>query len=117
MAITLTEAAARHIRAQIAKRGAGLGLRVGVKSVGCSGLAYTYDFADELRDGDQVFEAFDAKLVVDAKSLAYIDGAHFDFVTDGLKQSFRLDNPNVESTCGCGESFNVKAMAPKELPA
>lgn len=115
MAITLTEAAAKHIRAQIAKRGAGLGLRVGVKSVGCSGLAYTYDFADELRDGDQVFEAFGAKLVVDPRSLGYIDGAHFDFVSEGLKQSFRLDNPNVDSTCGCGESFNVKT--PKELPA
>ena len=69
-----------------------------------------------MRDGDQVFEAFDARLVVDAKSLAYIDGANFDFVTDGLKQSFRLDNPNVDSTCGCGESFNVKA-SPKGLPA
>ena len=117
MTITLTEAAAQHIRAQIARRGAGLGLRVGVKSVGCSGLAYTYDYADELRDGDQVFGAFDAKLVVDAKSLAYVDGANFDFVADGLKQSFKLDNPNVDNTCGCGESFNVKSGAPKEIPA
>jgi iron-sulfur cluster assembly protein len=117
MTITLTEAAAKHIRAQIARRGSGLGLRVGVKSVGCSGLAYTYDFVDELRDGDQVFDAHDAKLVVDAKSLPYIDGANFDFVTDGLKQSFKLDNPNVDNTCGCGESFNVKAAAKKEMPA
>ncbi|MGH8798113.1 MAG: HesB/IscA family protein [Caldimonas sp.] len=109
MAITLTEAAARQIRTQLAKRGSGLGLRLGVKNVGCSGFAYTYELADDLRDGEQVFEDHDAKLVVDGKTLAFIDGARFDFVTEGLKQAFKVDNPNVDSTCGCGESFNLKA--------
>jgi iron-sulfur cluster assembly protein len=109
MAITLTEAAARQIRTQLAKRGSGLGLRLGVKNVGCSGFAYTYELADDLRDGEQVFEGHDAKLVVDGKTLAFIDGARFDFVTEGLKQAFKVENPNVDSTCGCGESFNLKA--------
>ena len=109
MAITLTEAAARQIRTQLAKRGSGLGLRLGVKNVGCSGFAYTYEIADELRAGERVFEDHGASLVVDAKSLAFIDGARFDFVTEGLKQAFKVENPNVDSTCGCGESFNVKA--------
>jgi iron-sulfur cluster assembly protein len=111
MTIQMTESAAKHIRDQLAKRGAGLGLRIGVKNVGCSGLAYTYDYADEVREGDQVFEAFDARLVVDARSLTYVDGATFDYVIEGLKQSFKFDNPNVDNTCGCGESFNVKAEA------
>ena len=108
MTITLTAAAAKQIRTQIAKRGAGLGLRIGVRSVGCSGFAYTYEVADELRAGDQVFEGHDAKLMIDPTSLGYIAGARFDFVTEGLKQAFKVDNPNVDSTCGCGESFNLK---------
>lgn len=109
MTITLTEAAAQQIRSQIARRGKGLALRVGVKTVGCSGLAYTYALADELDGGDALFEGHAAKLVVDPKSLAMIDGARLDFVTEGLKQTFRFDNPNADSTCGCGESFNLKA--------
>ncbi len=111
MTITLTDAASKQIRTQIAKRGKGLGLRVGVENVGCSGFAYTYEVADELRTGDQLFEGDDAKLVVDPESLAVIDGSHLDFVTEGLKQSFQFANPNVDSTCGCGESFNLKAGA------
>jgi iron-sulfur cluster assembly protein len=111
MTITLTEAAARQIRSQIARRGKGLGLRVGVKNVGCSGFAYTYELVDALREGDKVVEDHDAMLVVDSKALAYLDGSRFDFVTEGLSQSFKVDNPNVDSTCGCGESFNLKAGA------
>ena len=111
MTITLTEAAAKQIRTQIAKRGKGLGLRIGVRDVGCSGFAYTYEVADDLRAGEHLFEGHDAKLVVDPKSLAFIDGARFDFVTEGLKQAFKVENPNVDSTCGCGESFNLKAGA------
>ena len=111
MSITLTEAAARQVRTQLAKHGKGLGLRVGVKNVGCSGFAYTYEIADDLRDGEQVFEEHGVSLVVDAKSLAFIDGARVDFVTDGLKQAFQVANPNADSTCGCGESFNLKAGA------
>lgn len=109
MAITLTENAAAQIRNQLAKRGRGLGLRVGIKKVGCSGFAYTFDYADDLRDDDHAFEAHDAKVVVDAGSLAVIDGSRLDFVKEGLKQMFKFDNPNVDATCGCGESFSVKA--------
>jgi iron-sulfur cluster assembly protein len=112
MAITLTEAAARQIQAQVAKHGCGLGLRVGVKNVGCSGFAYTYQIAEVLGPDDQVFEHGGAKLVVDALSLASIDGSRLDYVTEGMKRSFQFDNPNVGSTCGCGESFNLKKTAP-----
>jgi iron-sulfur cluster assembly protein len=109
MTITLSKDAARQVRTQLAKRGKGLGLRIGVKNVGCSGFAYTYEIADDLRDGDRVFEYHGASLVVDPKTLAFVDGARLDFVTEGLKQAFQVDNPNVASTCGCGESFNLKA--------
>ena len=108
MAITLTESAAKQIQAQLAKRGKGLGLRVGVKKVGCSGFAYTFDYADEVRAGDQSFEAHDAKIVIDADSLSFIDGSRLDFVKEGFKRTFKFENPNVDSTCGCGESFSVK---------
>lgn len=108
MAISVTENAARQIRNQLAKRGKGVGLRVGVKKVGCSGLAYTFDYADEIQPGDQLFEAHDAKVVVDADALTFLVGSRLDFVKDGFKQVFKFDNPNVDSTCGCGESFNLK---------
>lgn len=109
MAILVTENAARQIRNQLAKRGKGVGLRAGVKKVGCSGFAYTFDYADELQPGDQMFEAYDAKLVVDAGALAFLDGSRLDFVKEGdFKQVFKFDNPNVDSQCGCGESFSVK---------
>ncbi len=108
MTISVTENAAKQIRTQLAKRGAGVGLRVGVKKVGCSGLAYTFDYADEIRPGDRLFEAHDAKVVVDADALAILDGSRLDFVKEGFKQVFKFDNPNIDSTCGCGESFNVK---------
>jgi iron-sulfur cluster assembly protein len=111
MAISVTENAAKQIRNQLAKRGKGVGLRVGVKKVGCSGLAYTFDYADEMHPGDQLFEAHDAKLVVDADALSILDGSRLDFVKEGFKQVFKFDNPNVASTCGCGESFNVKQPA------
>ena len=111
MAITLTENAARQIQNRLAKRGKGLGLRVGVKKVGCSGFAYTFDYADEVRAGDRMFEAHNAKVLVDADSLSFLDGARVDFVKEGLKQMFKFDNPNVDSTCGCGESFNIKETA------
>src|SRR5215204_6124378 len=108
MAITLTENAAKQIRTQLAKRGKGLGLRVGIKKVGCSGFAYTVDYADDIRADDQAFEGHDAKVVVDAESLAVLDGSRLDFIREGLKQMFKFDNPNVDGTCGCGESFNLK---------
>ena len=107
MAITLTESAARQIKNQLARRGKGLGLRVGVKKVGCSGFAYTFDYADEVREGDRLFESHDATIVVAAESLAFLDGSRLNFVKDGLKQMFAFDNPNVDNTCGCGESFSL----------
>ncbi|MEO7107524.1 MAG: iron-sulfur cluster assembly accessory protein [Rhodoferax sp.] len=110
MTITLTEAAAKQINAQLAKHGSGVGLRVGVKPVGCSGLTYTYDIADALQAGDQVFENFGAKLFVNAKALSSLDGSNLDYVTEGMKRAFQFDNPNVSSTCGCGESFNLKKV-------
>jgi iron-sulfur cluster assembly protein len=108
MAITVTENAAKQIRSQLAKRGKGVGLRVGVKKVGCSGFAYTFDYADEMHAGDQSFEAHNAKIVVDAETLSLLEGSRLDFVKEGFKQVFKFDNPNIDSTCGCGESFSVK---------
>ena len=113
MTITLTENAAKQIQRQLAKRGKGLALRIGVKKVGCSGLAHTFDYADEVRAGDQLFESHNAKVVVDADSLPVLDGSRIDFVKEGLKQMFKFDNPNVDSECGCGESFNLKVEAGK----
>ena len=109
MTIQLTESAAKQIQTQLAKRGRGLGLRVGVKKVGCSGFAYTYDYADELRDGDELFESHGTKVVVDPKSLDFLAGSTLDFVKDGLKQAFKFENPNVDAMCGCGESFSMKS--------
>ena len=111
MAISVTENAAKQIQNQLAKRGKGVGLRVGVKKVGCSGFAYTFEYADEMRLGDRLFEAHDAKLVVDADTLSFLDGSRLDFVKEGFKQAFKFDNPNIDSTCGCGESFNIKQSA------
>jgi iron-sulfur cluster assembly protein len=111
MAISVTENAAKQIQIQLAKRGRGVGLRVGVKKVGCSGFAYTFEYADEVRPGDRSFEAHEAKVVVDAETLSFLDGSRLDFVKEGFKQVFKFDNPNVDSTCGCGESFNIKQSA------
>ena len=111
MTISLSENAAKQIQSQLAKRGHGVGLRVGIKKVGCSGFAYTYDYADEIQSGDLVSECNGAKLVIDAESAGFLEGAKLDFVRDGLKQTFKFDNPNVDATCGCGESFSVKGAA------
>ena len=108
MAIQLTESAAKQIQTQLSKRGKGLGLRVGVKKVGCSGFAYTYDYADDIRADDQVFEAHGTIVVVDAKSFDFLNGSTLDYVREGLKQAYKFHNPNVDAMCGCGESFSVK---------
>ena len=115
MTIALTERAAKQIQAQLVKHGKGLGLRVGVKKVGCNGFAYTFDYADEVRAGDHSFESHNANVVVDADSLSFLDGSRVDFVKEGFKETFKFDNPNVESECGCGESFNLKAEAEKTI--
>lgn len=111
MAIQLTESAASQIRKALTKRGSGVGLRLGIKKVGCSGWAYVFDYADEIRPGDATFEAHDAKLVIDAESLAAMDGSVLDFRKEGLKEAFKVENPNVDAMCGCGESFSVKEKA------
>ena len=107
MAITLTEAAADRVRHYIDSRGKGLGVRLAVRTSGCSGLAYVVEFADQLEDGDQVFEDKGVKMVVDAKSLAYLEGAQLDFGREGLNEGFKFNNPNEKSRCGCGESFSA----------
>jgi len=107
MAISLTSSAAQRVRSYLDKRGKGLGLRVGVRKTGCSGYAYVIDYADSIAADDAVFEDAGVKVIVDAKSLALIDGTEVDFVKDGLNEAFRFRNPNVKGECGCGESFNV----------
>ena len=107
MTIQLTENAAKQIKTQLAKRGKGVGLRLGVKQVGCSGFAYTFDYADAIGANDLLFEAHDAKVFVDKDALQYIDGSTVDFAREGLKESFKFDNPNAKNQCGCGESFSI----------
>ncbi len=111
MTMTLTENAALQIQRRLEKRGKGIALRIGVKKVGCTGLAHTFELIDEVGPTDHSFESHGARIVVDPASLEFLDGSHIDFVTEGLKQSFKFDNPNVDSECGCGESFNVKKKA------
>ncbi len=107
MALTLTEKAAEHVEKILVNRGKGLGLRLGVKTSGCSGMAYTLEFADEMKETDQLFESQGIKIIVDPKSLVYLDGTELDFVREGLNEGFQFNNPNVKDQCGCGESFNV----------
>jgi len=108
MAITLTTAAASHVQSMLQKRGKGVGLRLGTRASGCSGYAYVVDYADEIRDEDQVFDCHGVKVVVDKKSLAFLEGMELDYVTNNiLHQGFEFHNPNVKDMCGCGESFNV----------
>lgn len=107
MGITLTDSAASRVRHFLDQRGGGIGLRLGVTRTGCSGYAYVVDFADELGDGDQVFETNGIKVVVDAEALPLVDGTEIDFTSDGFGESFKFHNPHVKSECGCGESFGV----------
>lgn len=107
MGITLTENAARHVVDHLSKRGKGVGLRVGVRTTGCSGLAYKLEYADDVRPEDHRFESRGVTVVVDPKSLPYVDGTELDFAREGLNEGFKFNNPNVKDECGCGESFNV----------
>ena len=107
MAVTVTEAAARHVARYLTKRGKGVGVRLGVKTTGCSGLAYQLEYVDELAPEDLVFEEHSIKVLVDPKSLACIDGTELDFVREGLNEGFRFNNPRERDKCGCGESFRV----------
>ena len=107
MAISLTQSAATRVRSFLAKRGRGVGLRIGVRKSGCSGFAYVVNYADEIGNDDVVFEDQGVKVIVDRASLGYIDGTEVDFVKQGLNEAFRFRNPNVKGECGCGESFTV----------
>ena len=107
MAITMTEAAARHVQKSITKRGKGVGLRLAVKTSGCSGLSYAIEFADETTAEDIAFESHGLQLLVDQKSLPFLDGTQLDFVREGLNEGFKFRNPREKDRCGCGESFRV----------
>ena len=107
MSVSMTQAAETHVQNFLTKRCKGVGLRLGVKTTGCSGMAYKLEYADAVEGDDQVFESFGVKLLVDPKSLPYIDGTELDFVREGLNEGFKFNNPNVKDECGCGESFTV----------
>jgi len=107
MSITVTEAASKHIKNYIANRGKGIGLRVGVKTTGCSGMGYVLEVSDKIEPGDYVFEDRGVKIIIDPKSLLYLDGTELDYTREGINEGFKFNNPNVKDTCGCGESFSV----------
>ena len=107
MSVTLTEAAAKHVQKYLARRGKGVGLRLGVKTSGCSGMAYKLEFADQVAPDDKVWESFGVKVLVDEKSLPYLDGTELDYTREGLQEGFKFHNPNEKSRCGCGESFQI----------
>ncbi|MBK8121775.1 MAG: iron-sulfur cluster assembly protein IscA [Sulfuritalea sp.] len=107
MSVTLSEPAARHVANFIAKRGKGFGIRLGVKTSGCSGMAYKLEFADASEPEDHVFESHGVKVLVDPRSLPYLEGTELDYTKEGLNEGFKFNNPNVKDQCGCGESFNT----------
>ena len=107
MSISLTPAAARHVQKSLFKRGNGLGLRLAVKTSGCSGFAYALEFVDAMNPDDQCFEHHGVKVIVDPCSLQMLDGTELDFVREGLNEGFKFNNPNAKASCGCGESFAV----------
>ncbi len=107
MSITLTSSAKSQLRQSVADREKGIGVRVGVKRTGCSGLAYLMEYVDVLADEDEVYQFDDVKLVIDKKSLIYLKGTELDYVKNGLNEGFEFKNPNVKNECGCGESFHV----------
>ena len=107
MSVTMTSAAAERVKSFLHNRGKGLGLRLGIKTTGCSGLAYVLEFVDDANEDDQMFSINDVNIIIDAKSLVYLDGIELDFVKEGLNEGFKFTNPNAKGECGCGESFNV----------
>ncbi len=107
MAVTLTPTAATRVQKFLASRGKGIGLRLGVKTSGCSGMAYTLEFVDEAEPEDQVFESHGVKVLIDPTSLVYLDGTELDFAKEGLNEGFKFNNPNAKANCGCGESFSI----------
>ena len=107
MAITLTQNAAQRVKTYLEKRGKGEGLRLGIKTVGCSGKAYVVDYADAIEPGDRIFESHGVMVIVNEQNMAYLDGTEVDYGRDGMSEGFRFNNPNVKGQCGCGESFST----------
>ena len=107
MSISLTESAVNRVKTFLEKRGKGVGVRLGVKTTGCSGMAYTIEFADEVEETDEIFEQDGVKILINPKSLVYLDGTELDFAKEGLNEGFKFNNPNEKDRCGCGESFTV----------
>jgi iron-sulfur cluster assembly protein len=105
--ISLTEQAAKKVKLQIQKRGQGDGIRIGVRTTGCSGLAYVLEYVDAVDEHDQLFESLGVNVYIDPKSLAYIQGLEMDWVRNGLNEGFEFRNPNERDRCGCGESFRI----------
>ena len=108
MTIMLTENAAKHVQQQLTKRENGIALRVGIKKSGCSGFSYTYDLADKITPQDRIFVSHDVQIVIDEKDLPFLNDSLIDFTQEGLSSFFKLNNPNIRDTCGCGESFSLK---------
>lgn len=107
MAITLTDVAVERVMSFLSNRGSGIGIRLSVQTTGCSGLGYNIQFVDLVNDDDSIFEDKGVKVIVDAKSLVYLDGTEVDFIKEGLNEGFEFNNPNIKAKCGCGESFTV----------
>ncbi|MDE0411689.1 MAG: iron-sulfur cluster assembly protein IscA [Gammaproteobacteria bacterium] len=107
MPISLTDSAAKHVKTYLERRGKGIGVRLGVKATGCSGMAYTIEYADQIDEGDHVFEDKGVRVVINPKSMVYLEGTELDFAREGLSEGFQFRNPNEKDRCGCGESFNV----------
>lgn len=107
MSVTMTERAAKYVAGFIARRGKGMGLRLGVRTTGCSGLAYKLEYADASNPNDSEFESHGVRIFIDPKSLAYLEGTELDFVREGLNEGFKFNNPKERDRCGCGESFRV----------
>ena len=107
MGVSLTENAAEHVNAYLQSRGKGVGIRLAVKTTGCSGLMYVLEPVDEVQPEDVRFSSQGVGVFVDPKSLVYVDGTEMDYVKQGLNEGFEFKNPNVKDECGCGESFTV----------
>lgn len=105
--ISLTPTAEQKIKNMLSKRGKGIGIRLGVKTTGCSGLAYLLEYADKINDGDKEFAFGSFLILIDSKSYLYLQGLEIDYTKNGLNEGFEFKNPNSKSECGCGESFRV----------
>ena len=105
--ITVTETASKKIKQNLARRGTGVGIRIGIRTTGCSGLAYVLEYVDQINDEDTVFTSQDVKVIVDAKSLPILGDLDVDYVRQGLNEGFEFTNPNERDRCGCGESFRI----------